>query len=114
MRQSVVLGTVCLAMLAGAVSVPAQHTVAAKFDLQKPLSLTGTVTQIDWSNPYTHVLIKVPGKPLPALWAVEVDGAIILASNGWSESSVTPGETIRVEGFAARDGSNQISGKSVI
>src|SRR5262245_61780333 len=113
MRQFVVSATACLAMLFGVVAA-AQHTVAAKFDLKKPLTLTGTVTQIDWSNPYTHVLMKVPGKPLPALWAVEVDAAIILANNGWSETSLTPGDMIRVEGFAARDGSNQISGRSVI
>ena len=114
MRQVVVAGTACLAMLFGAVSAPAQHTLAAKFDLTKPLTLTGTVTQIDWANPYVHVLMKVPGKPLPALWAVELEGPIILANNGWSETSLAPGEVIRVEGFAARDGSKQISGKSVV
>ena len=47
MRQFVVRGTVCLAVLFGAVSAPAQHTLAAKFDLAKPLTLTGTITQID-------------------------------------------------------------------
>ena len=102
-----------LAMLFG-VSARAQHTLAAKFDLTKPLTLTGTVTQVDWANPYVHVLMKVPGDPLPALWAVEVEGPIILASNGWSETSLTPGEVIRVEGFIARNGSRQISGKSVV
>jgi hypothetical protein len=43
-----------------------------------------------------------------------VEGPIILANNGWSESSLPLGETIKVEGFAARDGSKQISGKSVV
>ncbi len=66
-------------MLLAAVSAPAQHTLAAKFDLTKPLTLTGTVTQVDWANPYVHVLMKVAGQPLPALWAVEVEGPIILA-----------------------------------
>ena len=112
MRHWVVAGTAWMAMLAGAVS--AQHTPAAKFDLTKPLQLTGTVTQIDWANPYVHVLMKVPGEPLPALWAVEVEGPIVLAANGWSETSLAPGEVIRVEGFRARDGSNQISGNSVV
>jgi hypothetical protein len=105
---------VALAMLCCAVSLRAQHTLAAKFDLSKPLTLTGTVTQVDWANPYVHVLMKVPGDPLPALWAVEVDGPIELANNGWSETSLSPGEVIRVEGYIARNGSRQISGKSVI
>jgi len=114
MRQFVVWGIGCAALLVAAVSAPAQHTLAAKFDLTKPLTLTGTVTQIDWANPYAHVLVKVAGQPLPTLWAVELDSPIALADNGWSETSLAPGEAIRVEGFAARDGSRQISGKSVV
>jgi hypothetical protein len=102
-----------LTLLLG-VATSAQHTPAAKFDLTKSLNLTGTVTQIDWANPYVHVLMKVAGTPLPALWAVEVEGPIILTANGWSETSLEPGETIRVEGFAARDGSKQILGRSVV
>ena len=101
-------------LLAGAVSAHAQHTLAAKFDVTKPLTLTGTVTQVDWANPYVHVLMKVPGEPLPTVWAVEVEGPIILANNGWSESSLAPGEVIRVEGYIARNGSKQISGKSLV
>jgi hypothetical protein len=114
MRRFAVAAAAALAVLLGAAAAPAQHTLAAKFDLTKPLTLTGTVTQVDWANPNVHVLMKVAGQPLPALWAVEVDGPIILANNGWSETSLAPGEAIRVEGFAARNGSKQISGKSVV
>jgi hypothetical protein len=102
------------ALLLGGATLAAQHTPAAKFDLTKPLTLTGTVTQVDWANPYVHVLMKVPGTPRPALWAVEVDGPIILTDNGWSESSLALGEQVRVEGFRARDGSNQILPKSLV
>jgi hypothetical protein len=91
-----------------------QHTLAAKFDLTKTQTLKGTVTQIDWSNPYVHIIMKVPGNPRPVLWAVELDSAIVLAKNGWSESSLPVGETVTVQGYAARDGSKQISGNSVI
>lgn len=114
MRRLVVAGTACLALLFGVISLPAQHTLAAKFDLKKPLTLTGTVTQIDWANPYVHILMKVPGQPLPTLWAVEVEGPITLNDNGWTQDSLPIGETIRVEGFAARNGSNQISGGKVM
>ena len=93
MRHVFASGMAALAVLFGAVSAQAQHTLAAKFDLTKPLTLTGTVTQVDWANPYVHVLMKVPGQPLPTLWAVEVEGPIVLADNGWSETSLTPGES---------------------
>ena len=45
----------------------AQHAVATKFDLTKPLTLKGTVTQIDWANPYTHIVFKVPGAARPVI-----------------------------------------------
>jgi hypothetical protein len=77
------------------------------------LTLTGTVTQIDWANPYAHILMKVPGQPLPTLWAVEVEGPLELTANGWSQSSLPIGETIRVEDTprataASRSGANPV------
>lgn len=93
----------------------AQHTLAAKFDLTKPMSLTGTVTQVEWTNPNVHVLVKVPhGDAIPELWAVELDSEVILSEHGWSKDALQPGEVVRVDGFAARDGSDQISGNSLV
>ena len=60
MKLSVGAVAVWLVVGLGPVATHAQHTPAAKFDLTKPLTLTGTVTQIDWANPYVHVLMKVP------------------------------------------------------
>jgi len=114
MRQTafvLFLGIVAFLAIAPA---SAQHTLAAKFDSTKPLTLKGTVTQIDWANPYVHVIMKVPGTPRPVLWAAELDSAIALAKNGWSEANLPLGETITVQGYAARDGSKQVSGNSVV
>src|SRR5437867_8612214 len=113
MRRTAFVLTGAAILLAAAVA-PAQHTLGAKFDLTKPLMLTGTVTQIDWANPYVHIVMKVPGAQRPAIWAVEVEGPILLARNGWSQASLPIGETITVQGFAARDNSNQVSGNSVV
>jgi len=119
MRKWIAVAGAGLMLGIGAVSLHAQHTPAAKFDLTKSLTLTGTVTQIDWANPYVHILMKVPSsnrdsQPLPTLWAVEVDGPLELTANGWSQASLPVGEAIRVEGNVARDGSKQIWGKSVV
>jgi hypothetical protein len=103
------------AILIVAAPAAAQHTVAAKFDVTKPTTLTGTVTQIDWANPYVHILMKVAGTnpAAPARWAVELDSAILLAKNNWSQTAVKPGDVIKVDGPVARDGTRQISGKTV-
>src|SRR5262245_670974 len=112
MRQIALLLTAAIAVLMPDTLLLAQHTLAAKFDSARPLNLKGTVTQIDWANPYVHILMKVPSTP-PVLWAVELDGAIALSRNGWTQDAVTLGDTITVQGFAARDGSKQISGNTV-
>jgi hypothetical protein len=114
MRLTIASGTLVLALLLGVASLRAQYTLAAKFDPAKTLTLTGRVTQVDWANPYVHVLMKVPGQGLPTLWAVEVEGPIVLTNNGWSETSLAAGEEIRVEGFVARDGSKQIWANSLL
>ena len=115
MRQLAFVATINIAMLLTAAPAPAQRTPAAKFDLTKPLTLRGTVTQIDWATPNVHILMKAPsGEPRPALWAVQLESAVTLAGNGWSETSLPIGEIIVVDGFAARDGSNQMWGKSVV
>jgi len=116
MRQFAVFSAAIMVGALSVLSASAQHNPAAKFDLAQPLSVTGTVTQIDWSNPNVHILMKVnaPGEPLPTLWAVELESAIVLAENGWSASSLSLGDVIRVDGFAARDASHQVSGNSVV
>src|SRR5436305_11075121 len=108
-RTAFGLLTASIALIAAITSVSAQHTLAAKFDLTKPLTLKGTVTQIDWANPYVHVLMKVPGTGTsrPTLWAVELDSsALVLSQKGWTEAALPLGETITVQGFAARDKTN--------
>src|SRR5262245_33741165 len=113
MRHTFRALSVGIVILLAVASAFGQHTLAAKFDLTKTLNLKGTVTQIDWSNPYVHIIMKVPGNPRPVIWAVELDSAIVLTKNGWSEANLPLGDTITVQGFAARDGSKQISGNSV-
>jgi hypothetical protein len=113
MRQTALVFIAIIAILLGLTSVFGQHTPGAKFDLSKSSTVKGTVTQVDWSTPYTHVLVKVPGTPRPVLWAVELDSSLLLAKNGWAQDSLPVGETVTVQGFLARDGSKQITGNSI-
>ena len=109
---------VCAAALAGLVltTVPAaaHHPVSAKFDDTKPMTLTGIVTLVDWRNPHVHVFLNV-GDPKKQLenWAVEIESPILLQQSGWLRESVQPGDSITVEGIAARNGSRQVWGQKL-
>lgn len=115
MKQVVGLLAIGVAMSLALGPAFGQHTVAAKFDLTKSITLKGTVTQIDWANPYAHVLMKVPAASGPPVrWAIELESPILLAKNGWSQTTVKPGDVITVEGYTARNGTKQVSGKAVV
>lgn len=106
------------AVLCGLVlaSVPvfAHHAIAAKFDDKKPMTLNGIVTSIDWKNPHVHIFMNVKSGPQTANWAIELASPIQLEQSGWRPDTVKPGDTVKVQGIAARNGSRQVWGNSVV
>lgn len=92
----------------------AHHEITAKFDPDKPLTLTGIVTAVDWRNPHVHVFMNVGenGREL-ANWAVELESTILLEKSGWRPDSLRPGDAITVQGIVARDDTRQIWGETV-
>jgi len=104
-----------VSVLAAAVTVAAHHEILAKFDDKKPLTLTGVVTLVDWRNPHVHVFMDVRDQKSQMLnWAIELESPIDLQRGGWNKDSLKPGDSITVEGMAARNGSRQAWGKSVV
>jgi hypothetical protein len=72
------------------------------------------VTLVDWRNPHVHVFMNV-GDPKKALenWAIEIESPILLQQSGWLRESVQPGDSLTVEGIAARNGSRQVWARSI-
>lgn len=103
------------AALLAATTTTAHHSILAKFDDTKPVTLTGIVTSVDWTNPHAHVFVNVRDAKGQILnWAVELESPIDLKQNGWSPETLRPGDNITVRGIAARNGSRQTWGRSVV
>ncbi len=93
----------------------AHHAVAAKFDDAKRLQLRGIVTYVDWRNPHVHVFANVTRENgVVENWAVELESTVLLKRSGWEHDTLRPGDAIDVSGPAARDGSRQLWGASVV
>lgn len=108
------LVAVAAAILAGTVPGAAHHAISAKFDRTKPVSLTGVVTLVDWRNPHVHVYLNVRSGDDDAVnWAIEIESPIDLEAGGWTSETLQPGDTITVNGIAARNGSRQVWGTSI-
>jgi uncharacterized protein DUF6152 len=108
-----VLFSVVAALLLAAAPT-AHHEILAKFDDKKPMSLTGIVTSVDWANPHVHIFMTVRTGNENVNWAIELASPIDLNHSGWNRESVQPGESIKVDGIAARNGSRQVWANSVV
>ena len=97
-----------------AVPVFAHHSFAAQYDRNKPVTLIGPVTKIDWINPHARFFVDVTdanGKVVN--WEVELAAPAMLMRRGWTRSSLKLGESVTVNAFAAKDGSSLANASTV-
>jgi hypothetical protein len=98
-----------------AVSASAHHSFPAQYDVDQPVTLTGKVTRVEWTNPHIFIYIDVEDEDTGATetWALEMGGPNALLRLGWKRDSIKPDDIITVEGSLARDGSNLANATSV-
>ena len=104
-RSSVVLAVGVGAILA-AVPVLAHHSFAAEYDRNKPVTITGAVTRVEWINPHArfHMDVKDDSGKMVS-WEVELGSPAGLIRRGWTRNSLKIGASVTVAGFLAKDGS---------
>jgi Family of unknown function (DUF6152) len=92
----------------------AHHPFATEFDWKKPVTLTGTVTKVEWANPHAHATIdvKIASGKITS-WAVELRSPRVLEKNyHWKANTLSSGGNVTVDGWSAKDGQNELSAKS--
>jgi hypothetical protein len=104
----------CVGLFVAASTVLAHHSPAAQYDPSKSLTLQGTVTKFEWTNPHTwlHMDVKQPDGTVVS-WAVEGGAPNALIRRGATKALIQPGMQVVVEGSPARDGSNHLIGRTV-
>jgi hypothetical protein len=92
----------------------AHHPFAPEFDWKKPVTLTGAVTKVEWTNPHAFATIDVKdaGGKITS-WTVELGSPRVLEKNyRWKANTLAPGGNVSVDGWLAKDGHNSMSAKS--
>jgi hypothetical protein len=97
-----------------AARVLAHHSFSAEFDVGRPVELTGTVRNIEWTNPHAwlHLEVEQADGKVEA-WAVELLGVNALARGGLSSRNLKAGDRLTITGFGARNGTNTANASSV-
>jgi hypothetical protein len=108
MTRKLVLSPIFAILFLAAIPAWSHHSFAAEYDGEKPVTLKGVVTKIDWENPHFHFYIDVKDEQGAIQhWKFEGFPPNMLVRQGWKrEVTMKPGDTITVFGWRARDGSN--------
>jgi hypothetical protein len=95
-------------------TVAAHHSFAAQYDANKPVTLKGIVSKVEWTNPHARFYVDVRDETGTITnWNLELASPNVLVRNGWSRKSLSVGDEIVVEGSLAKDGSKMANARVV-
>jgi len=92
----------------------AHHSFAAEYDANKPVTLKGTVSKVELTNPHARFYVDVKESDGTAsTWNLELASPNVLVRNGWTRKSLNIGDEITVQGSMAKDGSKMANAHMV-
>jgi hypothetical protein len=114
MRSTLAIVIAGTGLLMAALPLAAHHSFAAEFDATKKVSLQGTVTKLDWTNPHIWVYMDVKDDGgTVAHWQCEGGPPNTLTRNGWSRDSLKVGDQATIDGFRSKDGTNTCNARTI-
>ena len=114
MRVGVRLLAAFAILASSSAAVTAHHSFAAQYDANKPVTLKGIVSKVEWTNPHARFYVDVRDETGTVTnWNLELASPNVLVRNGWSRKSLMVGDEIVVEGSLAKDGSKMANARVV-
>jgi DNA/RNA endonuclease YhcR with UshA esterase domain len=110
MQLSVVKATACVCFVISLAQAPAfPHHSLAMYNMTNPVTVKGVVTRVEWTNPHVHLFVNVQdGKGSVEEWAIEMDPPDFLMRNGWTSTTVKPGDVVIFTGAPAKNGARSM------
>jgi|SRR5581483_1623368 len=108
------LYTVVAALVLVAMHSSAHHAFSAEYDQNKLVTVSGTVTKFQWTNP--HVWLSIDEKDATGnitSWRFEMGSPNGLLHRGWTSTELKEGDQVAVDGYGAKDGGNVANARIV-
>jgi hypothetical protein len=114
MRARLWVLAACIGLLVAGGRLAAHHAFSAEYDANKPITLTGVVTKIEWLNPHARFYVDVKDERGTLVnWNLELASPNVLVRNGWTRKTLNVGDQVTVEGSMAKDGSKMANARVV-
>jgi hypothetical protein len=105
-RKTMMFAVAGMTLMASSAS--AHHAVQAVFDVNKPITVSGSITKVEWINPHSYISLDAKDdKGNVQHWVFELAGPGALRQAGLSREDrggLKPGDQVKIEGIAAKDG----------
>lgn len=114
MRAILAVTIFCVGLALSASTTLAHHSFAAEFDANAPITLTGTLTKMEWVNPHGWIYVDVKGADGKVQnWAIEAGAPNALLRRGLRKTDFPIGTEVNVKGFRAKNGTPTANGQTV-
>ena len=81
------------------------HHGTAGYDMSKVVTLTGTVSKVQWSNPHIYYTIDAKDESGNVQhWSLEMSAPLLLERFGWTKDSIKEGDQVVAEAHPAKNG----------
>ncbi len=95
-----------LVLMAAASTAPAHHSFAAAYNLEQSVTVEGRIADVRLTNPHSFFFLDVEQEGETVRWSFEAGTPSGMIRNGYSPQVIKTGDTVKITGFRARNGSN--------